>query len=158
MKRFQKRPANPSKTLKLYNNRTKGMRYLYFSNDEVAATNYDFLYEVLIGKQGGYAQGQIRLVNKILTKLESFGKLRGGNPQADAEGKAGLYSLSQPNTWLAFEEAEYELAKSAISGITFPGMSVKKGVVFLDWFESAINEDAYKKLTEDNTSASIGNQ
>lgn len=100
---------------------------------------YSIIRGNLLNATEGYNRVEVRMVNKILDKLELLGILQEG----------GEYLLGEWDNVLALEDAEYRFIDKINEGIKFHPKFVRQALKYLDWFANASTKPELKVLATD---------
>lgn len=98
---------------------------------------YSIIRGNLLNASDGYSRVEVRMVNKILDKIEALGTLQDG----------GEYLVNAEST-LALEDAEYRFIDKINEGVKFHPRHVREAVKYLDWFSNASTKPELKVVTE----------
>lgn len=90
---------------------------------------YSIFYSNILNAGQGFDKKEIRVIDKLLTKVESLGNVDGN----------GGYSLDtkEEGTILEVEDAEYAIMDRINNGIKFNPRFARLTVKYLDWFDNA---------------------
>lgn len=102
--------------------RYQKMRYLTLDSE-----NYTIFYSNILNAGQGFNKQEIRVIDKLLTKVESIGLL-----QEDTS-----YKWNEKDLVLTLEDAEWHLMDRINNGIKFNPRHAHMAAKYLDWFDNA---------------------
>ena len=108
------------------------MRYLDFR--DVTATNgiYEMIYDGMHGAGGYSGPAEIRLLDRLLNKLETVGE-----PSREIAPTYRGYSLKTGGGIVALEDTEYNLMKNKIDTVQWVALNRARVVKMYDFIEGA---------------------
>lgn len=113
-----------------FNKKASESRYLNFTDDVYYAT----LYGALLNNNKGFDRVEIRIVDKILTKLEAIGTQTGEGVKTD-------YKLREDGGVVELTDVEYKLTKECLDSLKWLGSYARNAIKLLDWFDNAPTSD-----------------
>jgi len=106
------------------------MKKLDFTGPEAART-FDLIYDGILGTSRGFtAPSETRVIGSALSKLEAIG-------HAVKRGDIPTYGLNPKGGVVLLEEAEFNLAREALTQARFTPFVAREATHAVDWFDAA---------------------